>query len=569
MRAPSAQQLGEAVREKVHGLDRSLQAARSGPCVDARRIEAVLSLLPPGFSHALLAGSFSRAGLARGAAGEENGVARNAPLNVGLAGEDEDAEFERRAGGHLGVWAAPTDADVADADEAEDAETLEGLQTRARGGGTPTIVLDGGQPCIDVARGSLVSASERGPGGTGRHEYAQLPGPAERGGAAETAAGGSGPGVSDATWRERLMQTIGVATCCTAGDVEGEESSGSPVSASGRTRGTADDTPSAEQQTPGRQAVGPAGGLQDGPGDRGQGLGDKGRGPEEPVRHLSEAAERTREWATLFEQGWVMAAGGVRAAATAGDNGPRINCSQAGGSEHVGSNVVETEGGKASAATTRLSAFRSASFRDTQAAPIDGKPEVGHESRTEEAARLWVAPLYCTESEEAEERTFNEQQEGWENGILRVQDSTPASRRDNVTVHMTPEAGSEAPAHICAPAARPRASPVAGTRAAGAAVKNMIHKLKSSPGGLFRKTSLQVSAHQSVPQGAAARGASSSVEEHSPAARITDLVKKAEEEFEKEYGAGSWGVPTRRLSRRAGTGDDHVSSDEEDDDLVV
>jgi len=232
-------------------------------------------------------------------------------------------------------------------------------------------------------------------------------------------------------------------------------------------------------------------------------------------------------------------------------------------------------------------ASRGAGVRDTQAATIARKPEEKKCSRAGESPGLWAAPLDCGESEEAEDRALGEH-EGW--GWGENQDVTTAWRckaeeeeevvdpecdRACDTVHMTPEAGSEAPAQGCAPVARPRPSLAARMpKAEGSAVKTMINRLKNSPGGLLRKSSLQASAQLGTPQGAAPRGPSSV--EHvlvealppSPAAHITNLVKKAEKDFEKEYGVGTWGASTRRLAHRLGADDDMESSDE-DADLVV
>ena len=590
--ASAAALIGEAVRERAQGLDRCLQAVRTGPFVDARRIEAALSLLPPGFSSALLAGSFSRARLARGAG--EGGGERTDPTPDGLGHEDEDAEFERRADGHLGAWAAPT----YDADDADDAETLEGLQTRhSAPEEAHTIVLDGRQPCVDMANGAPVSASHQG--GAGRQ--ASCPQPErdersegdernERAGAVEQA---PGENLTRSTWRERLVRTIGVASCCTAGDVEGEVFGG--ALASELTRRTS------EPETPGRKAAGPEGGLRAGPGGKDQGL-------EEAPLQQTEAAKRTQEWATLFGQGWAMAAVGTRVYATAADDGPKRSCSQTGDTGHVGARIVETPGAQPTISAAHVTAHvtahmtegcasRGAGVRDTQAATIARKPEEKKCSRAGESPGLWAAPLDCGESEEAEDRALGEHEGEHEGPMVEMggknQDVTTVWRckaeeekevvdpeRDRAcdTVHMTPEAGSESretPAKSCAPVARLQPSLAVGTpKAEGSAVKTMMNRLRNSPGGLLRKSSLQASAQLGTLQGAAPRGPSAV--EHvlvealppSPAAHITNLVKKAEKDFEKEYGVGTWGASTRRLAHRMGAGDDIESSDE-DGDLVV
>jgi hypothetical protein len=583
--ASAAALIGEAVRERAQGLDRCLQAARTGPFVDARRIEAALSLLPPGFSSALLAGSFSRARLARGAG--EGGGERIDPTPDGLGDEDEDAEFERRADGHLGAWAAPT----YDADDADDAGTLEGLQTRhSAPEEAHTIVLDGRQPCVDMANGASVSASHQG--GAGRQascpaaqpERAERDERAERAGAVEQA---PGEHLTRSTWRERLVRTIGVASCCTAGDVEGEVFGGALASELPRR--------TSEPETPGRKAAGPAGGLRAGPGGKDQGL-------EEAPLQQTEAAKRTQEWATLFGQGWGMAAGGTRVHATAADDGPKRSCSQTGGSGHVGARIVETPGAQPTISeadvhahvkphvTRGWPASRGAGVRDTQAVKIGRKPEAGQGSRAGESPGLWAAPLDCGESEEAEDRALGEHEGrmGGKNQDVTTDWRCKAEEEEEVvdperdracdTVHMTPEAGSESretPAQSCAPVARLQPSLAVSTpKAEGSAVKTMINRLRNSPGGLLRKSSLQASAQLGTPQGAAPRGPSAV--EHvlvealppSPAAHITNLVKKAEKDFEKEYGVGTWGASTRRLAHRMGAGDDIESSDE-DGDLVV
>ena len=51
--------------------------------------------------------------------------------------------------------------------------------------------------------------------------------------------------------------------------------------------------------------------------------------------------------------------------------------------------------------------------------------------------------------------------------------------------------------------------------------------------------------------------------EKSPAERIVDLVKKAEENFEKSYGRGFPAVPAKSCHS------DHEEEEEEEDDMVV
>lgn len=53
--------------------------------------------------------------------------------------------------------------------------------------------------------------------------------------------------------------------------------------------------------------------------------------------------------------------------------------------------------------------------------------------------------------------------------------------------------------------------------------------------------------------------------EKSPAERIVDLVKKAEENFEKSYGRGFPAVPASAKSCRS----DHDDEEDEEDDMVV
>ena len=87
----------------------------------------------------------------------------------------------------------------------------------------------------------------------------------------------------------------------------------------------------------------------------------------------------------------------------------------------------------------------------------------------------------------------------------------------------------------------------------------MIQKMKKSPGGLFR-----VSPGSSTPNSARLE------QEPSAADHIAGLVKKAELNFEKEHGAGSWGgVPARQLVQRAILDAQNDGTGDEGDDLLV
>ena len=73
------------------------------------------------------------------------------------------------------------------------------------------------------------------------------------------------------------------------------------------------------------------------------------------------------------------------------------------------------------------------------------------------------------------------------------------------------------------------------------------------------------SANAWICEGATDTGALHPRCEKSPAARITDLVKQAEESFEMSYGAGSWGPPARHLALQARGNE----QSDDDDDMVV
>jgi hypothetical protein len=84
--------------------------------------------------------------------------------------------------------------------------------------------------------------------------------------------------------------------------------------------------------------------------------------------------------------------------------------------------------------------------------------------------------------------------------------------------------------------------------------KSMIERLKQSPGGVKGRCS-QVAALQAAAKAKAAAGCEGMFGlglVPSPAARIADLVKKAENDFEREYGTGSWvrGLEPRRAATR-------------------
>lgn len=436
---------------------------------------------------------------------------------------DEDAEFEKRARGHLDVWCAPIDSDI----------------------------LDSSNPCGDASL--ALEAGKEGWGGV----YTI------------TLGGGEGD----------LDQTI----------------ANSSIAADAPPR---DSAPSVEDHM-----------------------------DQQPLSPKDEASRRTQEWATLFEEGWIMAAGkgcvpadnhvslGNSSKAAAGTGRDEQECSERGANK-LGTCMQK---GASSTNTNRIPAAtacenETSATREGEALlqALCAASDVGMQGQT----GVWAAPQDDTD----EERILEEQQTEWERSIFAFShtvnlpdvaiscaerstspittaatvnaandtlaattnaSSTPADTA-TATANSKPAATNNTIATIPAPCFSPAPSTQTATFSAmpsrgdaGGRVKSLIDKMKNSPGGFLRKTSqTQVSLVASTRQDVLA--------EHSPAARISELVKRAEETFEKEYGQGSWGGPTRPMSKHrrekgggggGGAGvvcrDSDGESSDENEDLLV
>jgi hypothetical protein len=304
---------------------------------------------------------------------------------------------------------------------------------------------------------------------------------------------------------------------------------------------------------------------------------------QQTLSQKDDAARRTQEWSTMFERGWIMAAGrgcvlpvraddavsmGKSSKATAGTGRDKQICSDRAANE-LGTCMQKEAASTNTNSIPAVTACENDSVTregETLLQALSAASNLGVQGHT----GLWAAPQDDTD----EERILEEQQAEWERSIFAFSDSVnlpSVASIDTVAtvsaVNNTPTDNNKTSVKIPAPCFSPAPSTHTVTFAAtpsrgggGGTVKSLIQKMKNSPGGIMRKASQnQVSPVASTRQGVLA--------ESSPAARISDLVKKAEENFEKEYGPGTWGGPARPLPKGRDSHD--ASSDQDDDDDLL
>ena len=516
---------------------------------------------------ALLAGSFSWSKVVGGSrVGDTCADSESPPF--ASENEDEDTEFEKRACGHLGVWCAPLDSDILDSSNAC----------------SDTIIFAGGEP-PEVEENRKTQEM--------RTADAPTQSPAQSHPAEITSDSPAAPLGGARTWREGLMKTIGIAACCSPATDNDRETAPalqelprpSPQSTAAVRCALVEDF-HPDSATPEREE-----GLWNAPDAGSKDIEDG------PRIQLDEAAMKTKEWASMFETGWIMAAGG-NGIATTKSGAPGRTPRGKPGSYKLARPEMAAPGDDIQVHTVSLLPMTRCPSRDEGAREMAREPTA---AASVDAGGLWVAP----HDDEDDELKFAQQQETWEMGIRGIHQEMDSDEHDvyfanasttappisaptisvattnrapSLTPNTTPpHTWNPIPAHahhrviptpiIPKPCFSPSTSsttsgrPIVATPSGsgGGKIKSMIQKMKKSPGGLFR-----VSPGSSTPKSARLE------QEPSAADHIAGLVKKAELNFEKEHGAGSWGgVPARQLVQRAILDAQNDGTGDEGDDLLV
>jgi len=444
------------------------------------------------------------------------------------------------------VWCAPLDSDILDSSNAC----------------SDTIIFDGREPPeVEESRKKqemrMADAPTQAPAQSHPAEITSDTPAAHLGGAR--------------TWREGLMKTIGIAACCSpAADNDRETTPAlqelprpSPQSTAAVCCALVEDF-HPDSATPEREE-----GLWNAP-DAGSKDIENG-----PRIHLDEAAMKTKEWASMFETGWIMAAGGNGIATTKIGTPGRTPRGKP-GSYELARPENAASGDDIQLHPVSLLPMTRCPSRDEGAREMAREPTA---AASVDAGGLWVAP----HDNEDDELKFAQQQETWEMNIRGIHQAMDSDERDVYFANAsTPNT---TPTHTCNPISAyahhqviptpiipkpcfsPSTSSTTSSRpivatpsgSGGGKIKSMIQKMKKSPGGLFR-----VSPGSSTPKSARLE------QEPSAADHIAGLVKKAELNFEKEYGAGSWGrVPARQLVQRAILDAQNDGTGDEGDDLLV
>ena len=516
--------------------------------------------------------------------------------------DDEDAEFEIRADGHLGMWGGPLECE-ADLANAESAPSHAGDEPLALGAST-----EGTQQVSDVAMLEVdASWYPRHPTSPALPEATVQAQSREPPSSAVGSLWGAGllqaplakvVQVRDAV-RDKTRQTVSMVACCTAAqDVEAEEertlvltpcsprtSDGLSVSHPPPALNPQDGVNVQTLSNPSATSVAPQHGVWDAP-DEHAPDGRRCRLDLQPEEDAAdEAFRKTQQWAQLVQSAWVAAAAvvgdGAGPSSTAGAVAedavhPACNGGADGGVEERDDDEMRTTlraqmGNDKSAAT-----MVSVDAPDPGASDSSGGGRVAFGARLREELReraiKAVGVAMCCSSRQAHagvdapgssmEEEQNSVATRWHapgpevdpEVMLQNEEARWASAITHQVYHnhvaTARDPGSVlAPTNVATPAASspmvpaPAFSPAAANRgpATGAAaprggrgrdgqssVKEIIQKMKKA-------RARQDDAHRKPTE--------CGLDGPPPAARISDLVQQAEQDFERRYGPGTWGVP--------------------------